>query len=423
MRNTRQYAALAIAAGVLSFSISCQQSGGTMSSRKSPPPLLVGTGYAHTDALAPSAQPPAGLPVDKVPMFVAMGFDDNGLSGLDGSTAPGGGLSAICDIFANRRNPAGKGNGQTYDGTPAHFTFYAAANYICCTDQESPVFNKRVWHQAVAQGNEIGNHTYSHNHGNQFAPARWKSELLAAIEWYCKPFDPSEEPESPDLRCGIGLQPSQLFGFRTPYLEYNDSVLAAIKAVGFEYDCSIEEGFQDDQDGTNFLWPYTLDNGSPGNAKTTADSASQPVGKHPGLWEMPVYAATVPPDSLCGRYGVKPGLRQKMAKVRDYFAADNGKLTGIDWNLWVDFGMTKAEFLATVKYSFDLRLAGNRCPFLFGTHSDIYSEAYPDSMPNSTAKERREALGEFLDYALSKPETRVVTVKNVLDWMRKPAAL
>jgi hypothetical protein len=71
----------------------------------------------------------------------------------------------------------------------------------------------------------------------------------------------------------------------------------------------------------------------------------------------------------------------------------------------------------------DLRLGGNRCPFLLGTHSDIYSNSYPDTISNATPQERRDALAEFLSYALSKPEVRVATMKEVLDWLRNPAAL
>ena len=41
----------------------------------------------------------------------------------------------------------------------------------------------------------------------------------------------------------------------------------------------------------------------------------------------------------------------------------------------------------------------------------------------STAEERQEAIEEFLDYALSKEAVRVVSMKQVLDWVRNPSPL
>src|SRR5687767_15179171 len=58
------------------------------------------------------------LPI--LPVFVHMGFDDNGISGREGSGTSGG-LTFVRDLFAGKRNPAGKGNPRTYDGMPALF--------------------------------------------------------------------------------------------------------------------------------------------------------------------------------------------------------------------------------------------------------------------------------------------------------------
>jgi hypothetical protein len=138
---------------------------------------------------------------------------------------------------------------------------------------------------------------------------------------------------------------------------------------------------------------------------------------------MPCNPVIIPPDNKCREYGVEPGLRSKLAKVKDYLDTADGKITGLDWNLWVDFQMSKAEFLAAMKYSLDLRYAGNRCPFLFGGHSDIYSDTYPDTIANATPQERRDALSEFINYALRKPDVRIAPMKQVLDWLRNPVAL
>ena len=90
--------------------------------------------------------------------------------------------------------------------------------------------------------------------------------------------------------------------------------------------------------------------------------------------------------------------------------------------MWVSLQLTKAEVLAILKYNLDLRIQGNRAPFMLGTHSDYYSSKYT-AANNSTAEERQEAIEEFLDYALSKEAVRVVSMKQVLDWVRNPSPL
>jgi hypothetical protein len=130
----------------------------------------------------------------------------------------------------------------------------------------------------------------------------------------------------------------------------------------------------------------------------------------------------VPPDSRAAEYGIPPGLRAKMKGIASWFDDASGKVTGFDYNLWVSFQMSKAEVLATLKHSLDLRLAGNRAPFMFGTHTDYYSSKYTAAR-NATVRERQEAIEEFLDYAASKPEVRIVSTKQILDWVREPVPL
>jgi hypothetical protein len=196
-------------------------------------------------------------------------------------------------------------------------------------------------------------------------------------------------------------------------------VFEALTALGFWYDCSIEDGWQPEAAGTNFTWPYTLDGGSPGNEMLARQGLKRPITAHAGLWEMPAHPVIVPPDDQCRSYGVEPGLRAKLKTVAAWFDEGTGKVTGFDYNLWVTFEMTKAEVLATLKYSLDLRLAGNRAPFMLGAHSDCYATDYADA-PNANVRERQQAIEEFLDYALARPEVRVASLKQVLDWVRNP---
>jgi len=372
----------------------------------------------------PQAMPPAGLSIQQVPQFICFGTDDNGYSGLEGSGG-GGGLHFLTAIFTGRKNQAGSNNPRTFDGSPWHYSFYVNTYYIvpdinassayASTGKENPVFVKRAWKEALEHGHEIGNHTHSHPHGNAFSVRRWLKEMRLCSDILGRPYDDRETVAQPNLHSGLGIPRLQLIGFRTPFLEYNNDTLKAARRQGFLYDCSLEEGFETGQDGGNFLWPYRLDRGSPGNPQT--------IGRHPGLWEIPVYAFIVPPDNDCEPYGVLPGLRDKLGKIHDYFNPAEGKITGMDWNLWCDFRMDPAEFLATLKYTLDRRLAGNRAPMTVGLHSELYSDKHDAGDTSTSVAERRAALREFLDYVQAIPEARVVSGRELLHWLRQPVPL
>jgi hypothetical protein len=351
--------------------------------------------------------PPGGLSPDEVPLFVSFGTDDNPYSGLEGSGG-GGGLNYLTELFASRRNPAGNGDPRNFDGQPIHYSFYVNTIFITPEGKEDPEFVKRSWKDALAAGHEIGVHTHSHPHGQDFSVAQWEEEIQRCLDLLAGPE-------------GLGVPRNQIIGFRTPFLEFADKTFKAVRRKGLKYDCSIEEGFQADQDGTNYVWPFPLNHGSPGYSSIPKTSNLPRIKNHSGLWELPVYPLIVPPDDLSEAYGVPPGLRAKLLQKKHYFELDQGKIAGMDWNLWFEYEMSKSEFLATLKYSLDQRLKGNRCPMTVGLHSAIYSEKNEEQPPGATVEERREALREFLDYALSKPEVRIVSSKELLAWLQQPA--
>ena len=127
----------------------------------------------------------------------------------------------------------------------------------------------------------------------------------------------------------------------------------------------------------------------------------------------------VPDDETCERYGVPAGMRER-AQVGTKLSMDwdwdveVGKLTGLDWNVFEQAQLDGADFLAILKYNLDMRLAGNRAPFMIGGHTQLFPESKPG---------RREAMEQFIDYALSKPQVRLVTPQRVLEWLRNPVAL
>lgn len=326
------------------------------------------------DRHLPSQQPPGGLAPEETPMFVMLGFDDNP------EIEP---IEWMLKVLGDR-------------GVRA--SFYSNGKYL----MDDPAL-QAVHQRMAADGHDVGNHTQNHEWGGAFTEQEWTAELsmcsLALM--------------------GASVKADRIRGFRAPFLDYNAATYAVLEAMGFLYDTSLEEGFQADQDGTNYYWPYTLDEGSPGNAMSAAAGNKERVGSHPGLWSIPIHAFVVPDDELAPQYGMKPGLKDR---IFDFIKENGdwewpkaaGKISGLDWNVLEMAGMSPQEFLGVMKYNLDLRLSGNRAPMMIGLHTAMYP---------ATDRGRREALELFIDYALSIPGVRIVTPPDLINWMRDPAPL
>ena len=312
------------------------------------------SGYA--DNVPPSQNPPGSLSPSQVPQFIVFGIDDNKYQ--DGAVWAGG-------FFRNRVNPAGSGNPATYDSMPTRASFYTLA-----LPQYNNFYLQRSIYDLYLDGHEMGNHTLNHYDGvdSSFTVDKWKVEIAPGQLFFADT---------------LKIPVAEIWGFRTPYLSYNNDLFTAIQQMGFIYDCSIEEGEDTSISGTNYYWPYTLDNGSPGANYSAAAGTHEPVdSSHDGFWEMPVYLVIAPPDSECANYNIPTGLRHRLNQNLLELTSDttwdtlSGRITGLDYNMWFDFNMTKEDYVATLKYTLDQRLAGNRAPFLFGGHSDYYSLQY-----------------------------------------------
>jgi hypothetical protein len=373
-------------------------------------PAGLGT-WSGNDHRPRSQHPPGGLAPHRVPMLVSIGFDDNKHAGDEGD---GVGVTWVLNLLRCRRN-GGPGRYETFDQTPARVSFYLTTEYAGALAVDDPLTVRQAWHRALLEGHEIGNHTARHCDGEAYDGPTWTQEIAAANSFLTSRYDAEVEG-----RRAVGLGVDHVYGFRAPFILLNDELYPVLKAQGFWYDCSIEDGFQEAHDGTNFHWPYTLDDGGR-EAGRVAKLWRLPVGKHPGIWEMPAHPVIVPPDEEARAYGIPPGLRASLA-VRRGWDEPVEKITGFDYNLWVQFKMTRAEFVATLKYTLDLRLRGNRAPFVFGAHSDYYGPP-DDFAPNATASERKAAMAEFVDHVLATPDARLVPTKSILDWVRNPVPL
>ncbi|KAL4438527.1 hypothetical protein ABPG77_000175 [Micractinium sp. CCAP 211/92] len=172
-----------------------------------------------------------------------------------------------------------------------------------------------------------------------------------------------------------GIPKEQVVGFRAPYLMFTPEQRDILAANGFVWDSSISEQYPSvtSPSAAQRLWPYTMDYGLPQDCSVSTGTCSTDE-RHPGLWEFPM------------------------------------------WNVQDATGVTLASMDPTgdpyelYKLQFDQRYSGNRAPL------GIYLHAAWLIADGS----RADRLNAFLEYAMSHDNVFLVTVSQVLDWMKNP---
>lgn len=407
--------------------------------------------YQYTDNQEQSFSPPKGLSPEQVPCFVVLGFDDNPRSG----SAADGGVNWVLSMMEGKMNPTAEfPNTGTFDGAPAKVSFYNNPEGFSGYFEDGPANLIPAYRRAYEAGHEMSNHTFNHWRNWQGAKiinaseSDWISQIDQADTWLTKPYPTDEELDGKAQweinemfmsgNYGAGIPRDSVRGFRSPYLMYNKNTFTALKERGIWYDCSIEDGMENpDEDGTTLRWPYTLNQGSESASATAHKDVNQDkdgmldhgdVSPVDGLWQLPNSPVFIPHDSLASVYGFEPGLRDR-AKSTTIDGLED-RMIGLDYNLVVRNeldrtanGLKANEYLAVLKYTLDKRLEGNRAPFMFGVHSQMYRDQWCQTYTNITGAEMRQALEDFVDYALSKQEVRVVRGIDVIHWMQDPVPL
>ncbi len=351
------------------------------------------------DYVAPSSLPPKGIEISQAPQFVVIGFDDNTKSE---------GIYWALNLFNDKKNA---------DGSEARVSFYMNSLGLDEWIEDDPQALLTAMQILKDSSHEIANHTYDHFKGKDAITI----QNLDGQEWYDSIMDDSDI-----LVDKVGVLTENIVGFRAPFLLYNQHMLNQLQSQGFLYDCSIEEGYASEYDGTNFRWPYQLNGGSPGHDESWYGNPSNPdyveVGSIDGLWELPNHVLMVPKDSECEHYGIESGLWSRILTNIPYLS--DFKITGFDYNLWSVARLNKEEVLGLFKYNLDLRLQGNRAPFMIGAHTQYYTDDWSETnAPNATTSQMREAISEFIEYALSKSEVRIRPAVDIVNWCTNPTPI
>lgn len=349
--------------------------------------------------LAPSTLPPSGLAPENTPLFIVIGSDDN----------YGSGMPRFLDYCETKTNPGGIGQDATYDGKPIAMSWYSNTTY-------NYIYGWMDWHtRAVDMGHELGLHTHSHPNISS------TTEAVRELE------------ENLSLMCDNSTLTRDLFvGFRSPFLSVSNHVFNALGTFGLLYDCSIEEGMEPEATSVDhFTWPYTLDEGMTPSYRHLYDQGvlRDTLEKHPGVWELPAYPLFYIPDSLYAQYGVGAGYDNQQPDINEYRfgeiqeSIDGKKMTGLDYDAWFLQEWDGSDLAATLLYNLELRLEGNRVPLTFGIHSNYYGADYYNSSTGKTGDNYLAGMTDFLDTALTYPDVRVVSAKQLLDWMMNPVGL
>lgn len=250
--------------------------------------------------------------------------------------------------------------------------------------------------------------------------------------------------EELDLAYGISVPKGNLFSFRAPRLEVNSGMHFALKELGYLYDCGQEEGYEYYVDGTNSLWPYTCDNGSPNISWQRNIGEDIFIDSMPaGLWQYPVNAMIVPKDirpevwanhAIIARAEFAQGIGENPTDQDSIFWVNSsGKITGFDFNMFILWGMTKDNALKTLKYNLDQHLKGNKAPIQIGCHTDYFTPMYDYATLMTelnkktyglcvvngwnTWKDRKAVFTEFVDYGLSK-NVHFKSGKETIDYIK-----
>lgn len=377
-------------------------------------------------------------PIDTIrtPQFVSLGWDDN--------TDPAG-IDWAVKAFGDRTDAHGNPLSTSFYMNSVGFgppTAGGADQSVSPGESEGSLPGVGVdstdlvtaFKTIAPAGHEVGNHTFDHHaqvladKGGWDGMVTYLSNQATVGDWTKFLVDCNAALENPG-----GQDLAQVTGFRSPFLEYGKNLFPALSQLGFTYDCSIEAI---SNDAKQFPFPYTLDTGSVDHAAGWKANPDNPnsfqVPNTPGLWEVPAYALRIPDgveEQAYGLVDIGAKIRAGWSSIRP----TDVHVTGFDYNVFLGSdgqggrkgpGLTGAEVLGLLKYNLDIRLAGNRAPFCFGTHSQYYLENWvAANAPQVTVAEMRQTITDFLDYARSKPEVRIVSGQQIVDWMRNPTPI
>ena len=421
--------------------------------------------------LIASPAPPGNLAPANAPQIVVFGWDD---------VESQAGIAFVNQLLGSISNPDSSKGSCNLNPNSCYAEGWSQTGKYACGDGTL----------AGARGDvtvsrfDIGNHTIDHLESTSTwtgIPPAYRDPATMGWRFTDDGFGPGVAMDQKtwqdvlaandaELKSLLGVTTIQ--GFRAPRLEFNDSGLNALKALGYQYDETLEEilpGGQVDaaiavdtagKKGFSWIpWPYTLDNGSPGIWNQQAGGDKKFVTRYPtGVWEVPVYQAYVPTAGGLGATIARdmmtsdaptsctfppdtPADQQKHCYLGDgeLSPGDSVKeVTAFDFNTFIYSRMRPEEWLAVMKHTFLMRYHGNRAPLTYGAHPVEYTEPYDsftlakqgnnygyrDVVKYNTYLQRQQAMRDFVAWVKNDPvlsrDTYFMSAQQLVDYMKSP---
>uniref|UniRef100_T1JA58 NodB homology domain-containing protein n=1 Tax=Strigamia maritima TaxID=126957 RepID=T1JA58_STRMM len=210
-----------------------------------------------------------------------------------------------------------------------------------------------------SQGHEMASHSISHGDGAKYSRKKWEEEILGQKEI---------------LKTLGGVQDDDIQGMRAPFLQPGgDNQFIMLQLSNFTYDSSLPVRRTDPP-----IWPYTLDYGIPHECNIPPC----PKGHYPGLWEVPLVMWS---DLNGGRCSMADACTTP----------------------------TKSDDIYRMLMSnFEHHYHSNRSPFPMYYHYAWF-----------TKNHNLEAFKAFIDTVLQLGDVYMVSVSQMIEWMKQPTPL
>lgn len=246
------------------------------------------------------------------------------------------------------------------------------------------------------------------NAGSYIHRSAWNGVIDLSEEWLFK---------------GSNMTKEQLNGFCAPRQEIGSGLFYALADRGYEYDCSIEEGYEQHRDGKNFLWPYTIDNGSQTNWTRCNKGERSLLDSMPserGLWEIPFQPLIVPEHIRESVWVNRAEILLAKGVDEDEVYEEklkwlfNGRIKATDYETFIEWGMVDSNWTEIMENTIQLRLDGNKSPLVYHAHSQYYTPNYDYNY--LLQEKQKSSIGLSVVKGWNNWESRILSMEEWIAW-------
>ncbi len=247
------------------------------------------------------------------------------------------------------------------NGCPIQATFFVSHDWT----------NYEYVKDLYLDGHEIGSHSITHR-----LPRNWWAE--ASYNQWADEMNGQRNHISKKAM----IPKSVIRGLRVPFLEIGgDTQFEMMRDYGFEYDASFLAGPYNDRDWRTAVWPYTLEYAP--NIEY-CDNTNCPTGNHSSIWEVPLNRWI--------------GLDGRACPMVDSCTTQNLN--------------THSQTLQYLWKNFNRHHTNGRAPLGVNMHATWFEKDF-----------KLDAMDEFLGDLVARKNVYIISMYQLIEWMRMPTAL